>query len=563
MTSILSNLSVRLKLAIVAVLMLAVTAGLLGYAFLGMKKVDATAQEFALTLTPRAMHALEAAGSVFAASTEEKNAILAPDVMSVRRHADAFQAAMQRAMARMQQLHEVVGPMQLPTLQAAEAAAGDYQAVVRRIITLSESQQDEEATNLSLTEARAARLRISDALRALAEAARTEMAADLAEARQEQVAVQRGLALGAVAGIGLLLLLLFWIAHHQIGRPLAGMTAAMGRLAGGELEVPVVGEQRRDEIGALARALAVFKRNAIEARRLAEVQAAEQRAKEARSARLTTLIGGFEGSVQGLAGQLGSAATELEATARAMSQIAAQTDSQAGSVSSAAAATGGGVQTVASATEELSASIGEISRQVSQAAEMTGRAVQNARGTDETVRALDASARRIGEVVGLITSIAGQTNLLALNATIEAARAGEAGKGFAVVASEVKNLASQTSKATDEIAAQIAEIQQATAATVASIQGISTAIEEVSGITASIAAAVEQQSAATGEIARTVQTTAEATAQVTRNIGDVSRNAAETGAASSQVLAAASTLSRHSEQLTAEVQGFLTGVRAA
>jgi methyl-accepting chemotaxis protein len=218
---------------------------------------------------------------------------------------------------------------------------------------------------------------------------------------------------------------------------------------------------------------------------------------------------------------------------------------------------------VAAATEELSASIGEISRQVSQATAATGRAVQNARDTDNTVRALSQSAGKIGEVVSLITTIAGQTNLLALNATIEAARAGDMGKGFAVVASEVKSLAQATSKATEEIGAQIAEIQGATAATVSAIQAITATIEEVSAITVNIAAAVEEQSAATSEIARTVQSTAQATDAVTRNIADVSRNAGETGAASSQVLAAASELSRSSEKLSSEVGTFLSEVRAA
>ncbi len=271
----------------------------------------------------------------------------------------------------------------------------------------------------------------------------------------------------------------------------------------------------------------------------------------------------FEAKVGTLVSMLSSGATELQATAQSMSATATQTNQQATTVAAAAEEASAGVQTVAAAAEELTSSIHEISRQVAQSAKITEKAVEDARRTDTTVRALADGAQKIGDVVQLITNIAAQTNLLALNATIEAARAGDAGKGFAVVASEVKSLATQTAKATEEIAAQIAQIQDATGEAVKAIKAISATIDEVNVIASNIASAVEEQGAATAEIARNVQQTAASTQEVTATITGVSRAANDTGAAAGQVLGAASNLLRQAEQLTNEVNNFVVGVRAA
>lgn len=271
----------------------------------------------------------------------------------------------------------------------------------------------------------------------------------------------------------------------------------------------------------------------------------------------------FEVKVGTLVSMLSSGATELQATAQSMSATATQTNQQATTVAAAAEEASAGVQTVAAAAEQLTASINEISQQVARAAKTTEKAVEDARRTDTIVRALADAAQKIGEVVQLISGVAAQTNLLALNATIEAARAGDAGKGFAVVASEVKNLATQTAKATQEIAAQIKQIQGATGEAVDAIKGIVTTIDEVNVIASNIAAAVEEQGAATMEIARNVQQTATSTQEVTTTITGVNQAANDTGAAAEQVLGAASGLSRQAEQLTGEVHSFLAGVRAA
>jgi len=363
------------------------------------------------------------------------------------------------------------------------------------------------------------------------------------------------------AAAACLLLGLFIV--KNVSAPVRKITDAMKRLAAKDMQVEIEGVGRKDEIGAMAGAVQVFKDNMITADRLSAEQAAEQAAKEQRTSRLDGLVRGFEAKVGAMVGSLASGSTELEATAQSMSGTATRTNGQATTVAAAAEEASGGVRTVAAAAEELSASIGEISRQVSQSSKITGQAVADARRTDAIVRALAEGAERIGHVVGLITSIAGQTNLLALNATIEAARAGDAGKGFAVVASEVKSLANQTAKATEEIGTQIAQIQSSTKEAVAAIREITGTIEEVSSIAVSIAAAVEEQGAATAEIARNVQQTARSAHDVTVNIGGVSQAATETGAAADQVLSAATDLSRQAERLTSEVGSFIAEVRAA
>ncbi|MBP0447333.1 HAMP domain-containing protein [Roseomonas sp. SSH11] len=350
---------------------------------------------------------------------------------------------------------------------------------------------------------------------------------------------------------------------RRLVAPVRELTADVGRIAAGELEIDLHHRGRRDEVGEMAGAIEVLRVNSVAQRRLEAEAEAARALREARAARMEALVRGFQERAGEMVRTLSSASTELEATARGMTSTAEGTSNRAGQVVSAAEQASAGVQTVAAAAEQLTASIGEISRQVSQATTVAGRAVQDARQTDATVQALAQGAARIGDVVRLINSIAGQTNLLALNATIEAARAGEAGRGFAVVASEVKTLAAQTAKATEEIGAQIAEIQAATDQAVLAIGGIGRTIEEVSGIAVAIAAAVEEQTAATGEIARTVQETAHATGAVSANIASVSQGSAETGAAASQVLSAASDLAQQAETLNGTVTHFVHEVRAA
>jgi methyl-accepting chemotaxis protein len=350
-----------------------------------------------------------------------------------------------------------------------------------------------------------------------------------------------------------------------VARPMMRLNGALGEMASGNLDVVIPGADRGDEIGDLAKTVAVIRQNAEQkAHEEADARTRQdQIVAERRRADMMRLADHFESAVGEIVETVSSASTELEASATTLTATAERSQGLTNVVAEASEVASTNVQSVASAAEQLSGSVNEISRQVQESARMANEAVEQARRTNERVSALSKAAGRIGDVVELINTIAAQTNLLALNATIEAARAGDAGRGFAVVASEVKALAEQTSKATGEIGQQITGIQGATQESVGAIVEISSTIERLSEISSTIAAAVEEQGAATQEISRNVQLAAQGTQQVSSNITDVQQGASETGSASSQLLSAARSLSSDSSRLKGEVGKFLDTVRAA
>jgi len=360
--------------------------------------------------------------------------------------------------------------------------------------------------------------------------------------------------LSALVGFGLILL---------IRRPIARLTTAMGRLAEGDVSVAVDDASRRDEIGGMSRAVAVFRDNAVERMRLETAAAAERAAREAHNARLEALIAGFEGRATSLVTAVTREGEALRTTARSLDGIAESSKERATSATSATAQAAHGVQTVAAAAEELSASIAEISGQVARTKSVVDVALDRAHRTNGEIQGLSGMATRIGDVVRMIKAVADQTNLLALNATIEAARAGEAGKGFAVVAGEVKGLAKQTADATEEISRQIAAIQAATTASVTAIGGIVATMDEIGAHTAGVAAAVEQQGAATAAISSTVQQVAANSRSVVDDVGGLGDAVAETSAMAGTVMDAGGEMAATAEELEAAIHRFLNDVAAA
>ncbi|MEP6838248.1 MAG: methyl-accepting chemotaxis protein [Bradyrhizobium sp.] len=390
-----------------------------------------------------------------------------------------------------------------------------------------------------------------------------EVIKDTTEYEAAAATSQRNLILGTVAILAAAIVLAFLLGRG-LSRPLAAITAVMNRLSSGEIDVTIPGSERRDELGTMAAAVDVFRRSMIESRSMREAQeASKQQTELEKKALQRQMADRFEADVKSVVAAVATATTDMQRVAGEITLSVSGTSERAAAAAAASEEASASVNTVAAATEELASSVAEIGRQVTHSSQVAENAVQKASQTTEMVASLASAAEKIGDVLRLIGAIASQTNLLALNATIEAARAGDAGRGFAVVASEVKNLASQTAKATEEIAEQVAAIQSATGGCVTAIGGISDTIREISGIATTIAAAVEQQDSATREIARSVQQAATGTSEVSVNVTGASQSADQSRALADNVQAATGQLGRQADALHASVDTFLAGLRDA
>ncbi|MCG7364124.1 methyl-accepting chemotaxis protein [Roseomonas sp. ACRSG] len=535
----------------------ALTLLLLGFAGLGGLALDrlASLQQASEQRGAQAAAGLRLLAGLTDAAHRTRAAILlatSPGDEAARSRAEAELAVRQDELGRLLRRDAAPGALDARLLDATGAAWRGFTSQVPAILELARENRAAEA-----------RARLE------AEFGRVTQAREQLQAALEEGAQNPGqgysaawwwllgaTALGMLAALGIALALASGLSHA-----LLRLAGAVDQMTRGDLEAPVAGQERADEIGTLARALEVLRA------RLHDAGAAAPGVAEGdasgRVLRLEELVRGFGEDTRAMLDEVRQATERLSGTAGQMSQAADQGARLTEALSSASEGASGNAQTAAAATEELASSIGEITRQVGRSAEVSRRAVAEAERTDRTVRELAETAGKIGDVVRLIADIAGQTNLLALNATIEAARAGEAGKGFAVVASEVKSLASQTARATEEIGQQVGAIQGATGQAVEAIRAIGLVVAEIDQTAAAIAAAVEQQGAATQEIARNIAGTAEAAAAVSRETAVVRDAATTSSRAALELRDASRELNDQANGLRARVDRFLSLVRAA
>lgn len=451
-------------------------------------------------------------------------------------------------------------PIEKKAFDAVASALAEYSAALRTVIDMGSADSGTSLMFMSDADGKFAALDMR--LNEMHEVQKKISRATVDAATHTAAQTER-MFLGLLIGAVFLAIMVTLLVSRMIARPIVGITEIMSGLSSGNKDVDVPETARGDEIGRMAKAVLVFKENMIHADALSAEQARERRAKEARAQKLEERARSFDENVSGVVRAVSDATVNLQSSALSMSAMANEATQRATIVASASEEASANVQTVAAAAEELAASINEIGQHVRNSSTIAQRAVSDADNTNSVMENLAETAHRIGDIVKLINDIAGQTNLLALNATIEAARAGDAGRGFAVVASEVKSLATQTAKATEDIAAQVTAIQGATQNSVVAIKGIGSTIRQVSEIILSISSAVEEQGVATKGIACNVQQAAAGTGDVSSNIASVSAAASNTGNAADGVLNSARGMAQQAEMLRDEVDRFLAEIRAA
>jgi methyl-accepting chemotaxis protein len=557
-----SKLSIATKLYAIFAAMAMVTVALAGIAVFSSQQNAARTSEFEAAF--RGAQNVERVNSlIYAVVMESRGIYMSPDTATAKKFGVGLLKFNDRIGDIMKEWQQYVRADDADLFREFAARVQKFQEFRRELVRLGTEVSPAAGREWGDNDAnRNVRTALNKDMEALAERYASRSRRIYAE--MEAGIVNTAILLSVIATLAILLAvfgaLMIW---RAVARPLAEITRVTEAVAGGKTDMAIPFRERSDEIGALANSIGVFQEAMQRNEDLNRTVSSDAQARARRQEEVTAEISRFGGEMEATLGELGRIADEM---LKASTELAAAADQAAARTQGATVASNeasSNVRDIAAAAEELTASVMEIERQVSQSNAIASKAVGETERTNGEIKTLDEAAKRIGDVVKLITAIAEQTNLLALNATIEAARAGDAGKGFAVVASEVKALAGQTAKATEEIATQIAGMQSATERSVTAISAIQRTIHEVGEISAAIAAAVTEQGAATQEIARGAETASRRTAETAKEVAQVGEATDVTRTDASTVKAVADDLGAVARRIRGQVDHFFERLRAA
>ena len=556
----LQNITISAKVIMLVIMLAGLSAVIAVTGWYGMSRMGQTLEEVG-TVESAAREAMDLRLDIIAISRMTYQLAQSPE------KAADFQKEAERRTGEMMErfaiLDAAADAQQKTQLDAVKSVLAPYFDKIRALVDVAAKGGDKPAIDAALKDGLTAQKVVTDTVKVYSTYSAERMTAMRDGALALSTNAQWVQIIVALVGIVFGVLVGYIVAKRGIVNPIRRVTEALQSLANGNLNVEVVGTERRDEVGDIARTMATFKENAEARAKLAIEEERQQREKIAQGERVAKLIQAFEGQTTNVLGIINAAAGTLNQTAGTLSNASDETSHQTTAVAAASEEATRNVELVAAATEEMSASIREIAQQMAGARTVANDAAARAQEARSMVRNLEEAGTRIGDVIGLINDIASQTNLLALNATIEAARAGEAGRGFAVVATEVKSLATQTGTATEDIRGQVESMRSSITSATDVISEIATVIDRLNEMATAVASTIEEQTAATQEIGRNATEAAQGTQEVAKSIGHVSVAAATTADGAGKVLDAANGLTLQTDTLRRNIVDFISGVRAA